>query len=108
MHEAIYERLKAVAMAGSVTTYADIAPMAGLDMSNPDHRNRIGEILGEISSAEHAQGRPMLSAVVIQKDNNIPGSGFFTLAKQLGLYSGADDVVFFVKELRRVHNYWTQ
>ena len=108
MNTNILERLKSVARAQDVTAYSDIAPLAGLDMSSPDDRNRIAEILGEISRQEHAQGHPMLSAVVIHRDNNIPGQGFFTLARELGLYRGNNDLMFFVNELRRVHDYWKQ
>jgi len=108
MHRAIYDKLRLIAKAGVVTTYSEIAPLAGLDMSLPDDRNRIREILGEISTAEHAEGRPLLSAVVVHRDNNMPGHGFFTLAKQLGLHRGGDDFGFFIRELRRVHDCWAQ
>lgn len=106
MHQAIYERLVAVARAEDVTTYTDISPLAGLDMDNPDHRDKIGQLLGEISTFEHNHGRPLLSAVVIHRGNNIPGQGFFTLARELGLHTGTDDLVFFIRELRRVHDHW--
>ena len=106
MNAEIFDRLKAVAKAQDVTTYADIAPLAGLDMGSPDDRNRIAEILGDISRHELAQGHPMLSAVVIHRDNSIPGQGFFTLARELGLHKGKDDDTFFVNELRRVHEFW--
>jgi len=108
MHSNIYEKLKHVAAQEDVTYYSDIAPLASLDMSNPDDRNTIADILGEISTHEHAQGHPLLSAVVIHKDNNIPGNGFFTLAEQLGLYHGGNNFMFFVKELQRVHDFWKE
>ncbi len=106
MNPQILEKIKAVARAQGATAYSDIAPLAGLDMSSPDDRNTLAEILCEISRQEHAQGRPMLSAVVIHRENNIPGQGFFTLARELGLYSGNNDLIFFGKELRRVHDFW--
>jgi hypothetical protein len=106
MQNAIYEQLKTIARAGSVTAYSEIAPLAGLDMSNPDDRNKIGEILDEISLFEHEHGHPLLSTVVIHKDNNMPGQGFFKMARRTGVYRGTDDFMFFVNELRRVHDYW--
>jgi hypothetical protein len=106
LHQPIYDQLVAVAREQDVTRYADIAPLADLDMGNELDRAKIGEILGEISTFEHQQRRPMLSAVVIHRDNNMPGQGFFTLARELGLYRGIDDFMFFVQELRRVHDYW--
>ena len=36
-----------------------------LDMSIPEHRGRIGKMLGHISRYENEEGRPMLSALVV-------------------------------------------
>ena len=52
MNKTIYDTLKKVAKAQGVTTYSDIAPLAGLDMSSPHDRNQIAEILGDISKAD--------------------------------------------------------
>ena len=106
--QSIHERLKTVARAGQTTHYSDIAPLAGLDMSSEVDRIRIAQILDGISRGEHEQGKPLLSAVVILKDENVPGSGFFDLAGDLGLYAGGDDLLFWVSELRRVHDHWSQ
>ncbi|MBN1473960.1 MAG: hypothetical protein JW914_05035 [Syntrophaceae bacterium] len=106
MHEEIFEKLNAVAKAGRVIHYSEVAPLAGLDMSRQEDRNKIASILDEISTSEHNQGHPLLSAVVIHKEDNMPGQGFFTLAKRLGLYKGEDEFLFFLQELRRVHDYW--
>ena len=108
MHKEIYERLQSIAKAGRVITYSEVAPLAGLDMSQIDDRNRIAEILGDISTFEFKHGRPLLSVVVIHRDNNIPGQGFFTLARNLGVYNDYDDLLFFIQELRRVHDYWRE
>jgi len=86
LHPAIYNELKRVAQRQDVTTYGRIAPLAGLDMGNPDHRNEIAIILGEISRHEHEHSRPLLSAVVILEGDSLPGKGFFTLARELELY----------------------
>ena len=106
MHEQIYQRLIAVARAQSVITYAEIAPMADLDMNNQADRTEIGRLLGEISAFEHQQGHPLLSVVVIHRDNNTPGQGFFSLARELNVYNGQDDFLFFIQELRRAHDFW--
>ncbi len=63
MHEELTEKLRDTARSRGTIHYGDIAPMLGLHMGNPQDRLRIGEILGDISKAEHAAGRPMLSAV---------------------------------------------
>ncbi|MDG0870197.1 hypothetical protein GKO48_11335 [Candidatus Lucifugimonas marina] len=80
LHAAIYEKLVEVAKSRTVTFYSDIAPLAGLDMIDPDHRTQISSILGRISTYEHQLGHPMLSAVVLLKEKNSTGEGFFSLA----------------------------
>ena len=89
-----------------VVYYSEIAPLANLDMANPPDRTEIGRLLGEISTAEHKQGKPLLSAVAISHDGNKPGDGFFTLARELGLHRGSDDDAFWTAELERVYRYW--
>ena len=106
MDQALYDRLLQVARSGEVTHYSDVAPLLGLDMSRESDRARIGELLDEVSSFESQNGRPLLSAVVIRADLNMPGPGFFGLATRLGLLHGNNRVVFWARELTRVHDYW--
>lgn len=106
MHQEIYERLNHVASAQDIVYYSEIAPMVRLNMANADHRVAMGKILEKISTHEHQQDRPMLSAIVINYEAHIPGTGFFDLARRLGKHSGNDDLRFFLRELRRVHDYW--
>ena len=106
MHKGIYDKLKEVAKSGQVIHYSKIAPLAGLEMSLQEDRNHIANILDEISIFEHNQNRPLLSAVVIHKEDNIPGQGFFKMARGVGLYKGNDNFLFFIEELRHVHDYW--
>jgi len=109
MHEAIYEKLKEVARAGSFRYYWQIAPLADLDMSRADDRDAISEILDEISRHEHAEGRPLLSAVVVRKGEGTPGDGFFKMARSVGVMQASDDrVTFFARELGRVHDAWRE
>lgn len=106
MHDQIYEKLKEVARKVTVTYYSDIAPMAGLDMNLPNDRYEIGAMLDDINRHERELGRPMLSAVVVHKESLMPGQGFFTLARALGLFVGNDRDKFYIQELRKVHDYW--
>jgi hypothetical protein len=106
MNEQIYEKLKEVARANTVIYYSDIVPLAGLDMSLPNDRYEIGAILDDINQYERELGRPMLSSIVVHKDTLIPGQGFFTLARALGLFIGNDRDKFYIQELRKVHDYW--
>lgn len=107
MNQILYARLCDVARRGDITRYSEVAPLVGLDMANPDHRDQMSVMLDEISRHEHSRGCPLLSAVVIHVEDNIPGNGFFTLAAQLGLFRGRDRFMFFVGELRRVHDHWS-
>ena len=106
--QSIHQRLKATARRHETTFYSEIAPLAGLNMESEYDRIRLAQILDEISRGEHSQGRPLLSAVVIRKDENLPGQGFFNLARDLGLYAGNDDLEYWVKELARVHQHWSE
>lgn len=103
-HREIYNRLREAATLGALVSYSDIAPLAGLDMNRADHRELLGELLGEISEAEHRTGRPLLSVLVVHAgDDGRPGHGFFALSRDLGLLRpGEDETCFFVQELGRV------
>jgi hypothetical protein len=87
--------------------YIEIAPLLGIDTGDPYFGARVGRVLDEANHAEHAAGRPLLSAVVIAKDTGMPGEGFFTCARNLRRYAGRDDLAYWVEELRRVHDYWS-
>lgn len=108
MNKAIYEKLKEAAKVPDTIAYGEIAPLAELDMSRADDRKTISEILGEISTFEHEQGHPLLSAVVVLAGTDMPGQGFFTLAKDLGLHVGTTDLAFFSRELDKVYKFWAQ
>lgn len=106
-HPAIYEELKRIAERQETTTYSAIAPLAGLDMENPADRDAMRRILTAISTREDQQGRPLLTAIVVHRQDNIPGHGFFDLARHLGLLRpGADQLAFFAGEVARVHATW--
>lgn len=71
------------------------------------HDPRLFRLLGEVSSDEDAKGRGMLSVVVVHKYGDMqPGPGFFELAKQLGRDT-TDILDCWVKELKKVHAYWS-
>ena len=109
IHQAIYAKLRDVAANEQVVFYHQVAPLAGLDMSLADDRNRIAEILDEISTFEHTQGRPLLSVVVVQAETGRPGKGFYKLATRLRLFSGKSDVdemEFFISTVKRAYAIW--
>jgi hypothetical protein len=109
MNSQIYRRLTEVAAAQSTVPYSELAECFGLDMSNPDDRIQLGAMLDEINHAEHEAGRPMISAVVVHAQEGVPGAGFFVCARELSVLktrNRQDELAFFVKELRRVHDHW--
>lgn len=63
--------------------------------------------LDAISTFEHRQGRPLLSAVVVSSAGKRPGGGFFKMAKSNRVQGpDDDDKAFFDAELNRVCDYW--
>jgi len=89
-----------------VTTYQDIAVIIGLPLKGSHMGAEVGHILGEISEDEVKAGRPMLSAVVVGVSGK-PGSGFFSLAKELGRLSDSDDPnTFWEKERDAAYEAW--
>jgi hypothetical protein len=109
MNPRLFRRLIEVAAAQLTISYTEIANLLGLDMSNPDDRLRIGDMLDEINHAEHHAGHPMISAVVVHAQEGVPGPGFFVCARELGQLTSRnrqDELAFFVQELQRVHAHW--
>lgn len=106
MNQQLYRRLCAVAAQGHYIRYAEAAALMGLDMNEPADRDEISRLLDEISEHEHQEGRPLLSAVVIRFEDNIPGNGFFSMAQRIDRFNGGDRLRFWLGELRAVHDHW--
>ena len=66
----------------------------------------MSEMLGEISTEEHALKRGILTVIVVHKSGDMePGDGFYELAAQLGRNT-SDRLTLWVAELHKVHDYW--
>lgn len=108
----LWEKLVELARSRSLATYGDVAPLVSLDMGREEDREEIARRLGDIVIFEHANGRPMLTALVVHKggDNN-PGEGFFSAAEGIGAFSGSRQQIkrltFWVNQVTLVHNYWS-
>lgn len=101
------EHLIQLARRRAVTYYADIARFFDLDVIRGDGDvARISAELGDLARSEHEGGRPLLPAVVINREFNNPGPGFFTIAEELGRYRGGDELAYWTRELNAVHDYW--
>lgn len=64
-------------------------------------------MLGEVSAEEDAEGRGMLTVVVVHKGSDgQPGPGFFDLAGKLGRDT-KDEMACWIAELKRVYKQWS-
>jgi hypothetical protein len=64
------------------------------------------DLLVDVSTQEHATGRPLLSVMVVHKyRDQEPGNGFYTLAEYLG-FKFSDRQAFWIAEFNRVSEYW--
>jgi hypothetical protein len=101
--EALYEKLREIARACETIFCAEIAPYAGV---NPKFVFPLFPKLDEVNRREHADKRPLLSAVVIGKEKGMPGPGFIENARELGVCLRLDDRACWEAELQRVHDHW--
>ncbi|WP_207592875.1 hypothetical protein [Halomontanus rarus] len=71
-------------------------------------RGYIGSVLGGVSRLELKQGRPALSALVLQKATDHPGDGFCeNLLADFGLWEpGEDRDAAWEREVQRVYEEW--
>lgn len=71
MNKDIYDRLVEVARAGDLINYAQVAPLADLNMDMQADRNAIGVILGEISTWEHDVVAEVSGGEVLGHDSRV-------------------------------------
>jgi len=94
MRQDVRERLIEVVRHRGLITYGELMRDFGLARGR-----QIGEVLGEISEYEHAQGRPFLSAIVVNKGGLRPSGGF------RGVRGVSRDVPWeYYRD--QVHDYW--
>ena len=107
----IREKLIQIARSQDLVSYDGLNKQLdlGLDFTSPPDRNLIGDWLGEISEYKVRAGRHMLSAIVVHREGEgfgDPGKGFYEYARELGAYQGGDDLGFWAKEVKWLHDYW--
>ena len=107
MRREIYERLKEMARARRMITYKELAEGVGLDWKrNYGKCRQIFAVLGAVSTSEVEQGHPMLSAIAVRQDG-MPGSGFFVLARDLNRYQSGTEYSFWLTERDAVWDFWS-
>ena len=106
MAEARQAMIGAASRRGQIA-YSDlVAEIGALDLE--PQSPQLAHMLGEISTAEHAAGRGMLTVVVVHKyGDQMPGPGFFQLARSLGHNTKVREE-FWVSELEKVHGTWSR
>src|SRR4051794_24677909 len=90
----------------TTATYSEVVGAIQAIKLEPDSY-ALFQLLDEVSKAEDESGRGLLSAVVVRADSNLPGTGFFELAKKSGR-TFSDNVEFWVSELKRVYSFWSR
>lgn len=106
----VYSELISAARFRGLTTYQALAQLIGLPRSGSHMAREIGQILGEISEDEVANGRPMLSALAVGV-SGVPGEGFYGLARDWGRLSEDSreaDLAFWERERSAVYAAWAR
>jgi len=96
---------------GDTLSYSEICDemrLKGIIDLEP-HGTPFAALLGQINVIEHDLGRPLISAVVVSKEERQPGVGFWNIAKELGIEVGESEnqrVAFWLDSLQECHRRW--
>ena len=96
-----------VAQRCGMTTYEETSKYAPACDATPPRYRRIFGNLYEVSRSEHEQGRPLPTAIVTKKDGLV-GPGFHRMAWCVGKHTGVSNLAFWLEEVQRVHDYWSE
>lgn len=113
MNTEVRDLLITIARKKGIIHYQELCDkcVLNLDMgNNPQDRLEIGRILGEISTYENNNKRPLLSALVLTRSGE-EGDGFYKLCEELGKTGDwrklKRDGIFAVQEINKCHNFWS-
>jgi len=102
MRQILIQRAKVCEM----IPYSELVAQVHTILINPESY-ALAAMLGELSSAEDAACRGMLTVIVVHKSGDMqPGPGFFELANELGCDT-SDILKCWVDELKKVYAYWS-
>ena len=108
MNDILYARLTQAAKEKKFVSYADLSAAISQPMTDGAGVNAMTEMLEEIADHELANGRPLLAAIIVNENTNMPGAGLFSYAKRKGLMKpkDKDTLTFFLTEAKKVHEFW--
>jgi len=88
--------------------YEDIGKILNLNLESITDRKILSNTLGDISSYEHSKGRPLISSIVIYKNANDHGTGFYNLCEELGIGKSATlkEKFYGFTQLEESKKYW--
>jgi len=98
--------------ANQTVTYQKLSDDCSLGLNmleNPSDRTTLGKLLGEISTYEFNNGRPLLSALVLRSGDNYEGDGFYKLAEDLGFGNWKrlkKEGIFEIQEIKKCIDFW--
>ncbi len=85
MNQEIRQFLIDQCVKGESIYYEVIGQRLRLNLSIESDRHILSSTLGEISAFEHENNRPLISSIVIYKQKNDHGHGFYNLCEELGI-----------------------
>jgi hypothetical protein len=93
----------------SLMTYGLLSRrLADRGYTAPPHEGPMPHLLERASRLEHAEGRGLISALVVMADTHLPGQGFFKLARSKPFLRRGDDITLWLAECRRVRSEHTR
>src|SRR4051812_20180240 len=102
----VYRRLVKAAKARTTVTFAELGEAADLSIDDTDERKILELILDHVADQEEAEGRPLLSVLVIDASGR-PGGGLARYVRRKNI-PVAKDETFFADELQHVYSFWAK
>lgn len=93
----VFVKVLGAAINGGTITYMEL----------PGGRFHLGKYLARIAAEEARQGRPPLTAVVVEKRTGRPANGFIAAMKDIGyVRNGETEHEAWRRAIGEVHAYW--
>ena len=107
--EWVTHSLRQTSHAHQTTSYGDLcnALQTATGVSLEPHGSPLAAMLGQINVIEHDAGRPLLSAAVLLKETGKPGTGFWSIAREMKM-SFSDLDAFWLDSLNECYSYWSK